>query len=303
MLIISKLDEGSRLDVYLAEQYSEYSRSYIQKLIKNELIKVNNKLEKNRYILKENDEIEIIIPTITEKEIMPQNIPLDIIYEDNDIIVLNKPQGMVVHPATSHYENTLVNALLYYYKDQLSSINGKLRPGIVHRIDMDTSGLLMIAKNNDAHLFLAQQLKNRTVLRKYHAIVLGNIKEDEFTIDAPIARHPVQRLKMTVSEDGRRAITHIKVIERLDNYTYVEAKLETGRTHQIRVHLSHINNPILGDEIYGGVTKKFNLDGQVLHAKTLGFIHPSTKEYMEFDSSLPENFKKVLRSLNNEIAN
>lgn len=297
LFFISQEDEGVRLDIYITEQYGNLSRSYIQKLIKDGLIKVNKELKKNRYIIREGDEIEVLLPPTREIDVKPKKIPLDIIYEDEDLIVLNKPQGMVVHPATSHYEDTLVNALLYHCKGQLSSINGEIRRGIVHRIDKDTSGVLMVAKNNYAHKFLAQQLKEHSVIRKYHAIILGNIKENKFKIDAPIGRHPIQRLKMTILENGRNAITHVNVLERFDNYTYIEAKLETGRTHQIRVHLSYINYPILGDEVYGGRTNKFNLKGQVLHAKTLGFIHPSQKRYMEFEAPLPTSFEKILRTL------
>ena len=298
LFFVSEEDEGIRLDIYITQEHDDFSRSYIQKLIKDNLIKVNNEIQKNRYIVKEGDEIEVCLPTNREIDIKPNNIPLDIIYEDNDVILINKPQGMVVHPAPSHYEDTLVNALLYHCGEELSSINGKNRRGIVHRIDKDTSGLLMVAKNDYAHKFLSQQLKEHSVIRKYNAIVFGNIKENKFTVDAPIGRHPIKRLKMAVLEDGRNAITHVRVLEEFDGYTYIEARLETGRTHQIRVHLSYINHPILGDEVYGRTTNKFNLKGQVLHAKTLGFIHPTKKEYMEFEAPLPMSFEKILRTLN-----
>jgi len=298
LFFVSEEDEGIRLDIYITQEYDDLSRSYIQKLIRDNLIKVNNGIQKNRYIVKEGDEIEVCLPTNREIDIKPNNIPLDIIYEDNDVILINKPQGMVVHPAPSHYEDTLVNALLYHCGEELSSINGKNRRGIVHRIDKDTSGLLMVAKNDYAHKFLSQQLKEHSVIRKYNAIVFGNIKENKFTVDAPIGRHPIKRLKMAVLEDGRNAITHVRVLEEFDGYTYIEARLETGRTHQIRVHLSYINHPILGDEVYGRTTNKFNLKGQVLHAKTLGFIHPTKKEYMEFEAPLPMSFEKILRTLN-----
>lgn len=298
LFFVSEEDEGIRLDIYITQEYDDLSRSYIQKLIKDNLIKVNNEIQKNRYIVKEGDEIEVCLPTNREIDIKPNNIPLDIIYEDNDVILINKPQGMVVHPAPSHYEDTLVNALLYHCGEELSSINGKNRRGIVHRIDKDTSGLLMVAKNDYAHKFLSQQLKEHSVIRKYNAIVFGNIKENKFTVDAPIGRHPIKRLKMAVLEDGRNAITHVRVLEEFDGYTYIEARLETGRTHQIRVHLSYINHPILGDQVYGRTTNKFNLKGQVLHAKTLGFIHPTKKEYMEFEAPLPMSFEKILRTLN-----
>jgi len=298
LFFVSEEDEGIRLDIYITQEYDDLSRSYIQKLIRDNLIKVNNGIQKNRYIVKEGDEIEVCLPTNREIDIKPNNIPLDIIYEDNDVILINKPQGMVVHPAPSHYEDTLVNALLYHCGEELSSINGKNRRGIVHRIDKDTSGLLMVAKNDYAHKFLSQQLKEHSVIRKYNAIVFGNIKENKFTVDAPIGRHPIKRLKMAVLEDGRNAITHVRVLEEFDGYTYIEARLETGRTHQIRVHLSYINHPILGDQVYGRTTNKFNLKGQVLHAKTLGFIHPTKKEYMEFEAPLPMSFEKILRTLN-----
>ncbi|SDK42451.1 RluA family pseudouridine synthase [Natronincola ferrireducens] len=295
VFFVSEEEEGIRLDLYISEEYKDLSRSYIQKLIKDSMVKVNNKHEKSKYIVKEGDEIEVLIPPPRELDIKPQNISLDIVYEDEDVIVVNKPQNMVVHPAPGNYENTLVNALLYHCKNQLSSINGVIRPGIVHRIDKDTSGLLMVAKNNCAHRSLAEQLKEHTITRKYHAITLGRIKENKATINAPIGRHPIHRLKMAVVEGGREAVTHIQVLERFHQYTYIEAKLETGRTHQIRVHLSYIKHPLLGDEVYGGNTKKFNLAGQVLHAKVLGFIHPSKGEYMEFEVSLPQNFERLLK--------
>ncbi|AOY77380.1 RluA family pseudouridine synthase [Clostridium formicaceticum] len=295
VFFVAEEEEGTRLDLYISQQYEDLSRSYIQKLIKDQLVKVNTKYEKNKYIVKEGDEIEVLVPPPRALDVKPQNIPIDIVYEDEDVIIVNKPQDMVVHPAVGNYENTLVNALLYHCEGKLSSINGIIRPGIVHRIDKDTSGLLMVAKNNVAHRELAEQLKEHSITRRYHAIVLGNIKENKATIDAPIGRHPTQRLKMAVVENGRNAITHIQVLEKFKGYTYIEAKLETGRTHQIRVHLSYIKHPLLGDEVYGGKTTKFNLVGQVLHAKVLGFIHPSKKEYMEFEAPLPSSFEKVLR--------
>ncbi|SES65803.1 ribosomal large subunit pseudouridine synthase D [Natronincola peptidivorans] len=302
VFFVSEDEEGIRLDTYISDQYQDLSRSYIQKLIKDNLVKVNDKSEKSKYLVKHGDEIVVLVPPPRELDIKPENIPIEIIYEDQDIVVVNKPKNMVVHPAPGNYEGTLVNALLYHCKNQLSSINGVIRPGIVHRIDKDTSGLLMIAKNNKAHRGLAEQLKEHTITRKYHAITLGKIKESRATIDAPIGRHPIHRLRMAVVEDGRNAITHIKVLERYNDYTYIEAKLETGRTHQIRVHLSYIKHPLLGDDLYGGKSSKFNLEGQTLHAKVLGFLHPTKNKYMEFEAPLPMIFEKILRVLrNNEI--
>jgi len=301
-LIITEEEVDNRLDVYLAEQYEELSRSYIQKLIKDDFIKVNGKLEKSSYIVKIGDQVEIKLPKVEAILIEPENIPLDIVYEDADVIVVNKPQEMVVHPAPGNYSGTLVNALLHHCGENLSDINGLMRPGIVHRIDKDTSGLLVVAKNNNSHEILARQFKEHTNTRKYQAIILGNIKENEASVDAPIGRHPVDRMKRTVTSDGKHAITHFKVLERFRDYTYIEARLETGRTHQIRVHLAYIGCPLIGDPTYGPKNSKFNLKGQVLHAKTLGFIHPTKGEYMEFSSELPEYFNKLLRVLKNSYA-
>jgi len=301
-LIITEEEIDNRLDVYLAEQYEELSRSYIQKLIKEDFIKVNGKLEKSSYIVKIGDQVEIKLPKVEAILIEPENIPIDIVYEDADVIVVNKPQEMVVHPAPGNYSGTLVNALLHHCGENLSDINGLMRPGIVHRIDKDTSGLLVVAKNNNSHEILARQFKEHTNTRKYQAIILGNIKENEASVDAPIGRHPVDRMKRTVTSDGKHAITHFKVLERFRDYTYIEARLETGRTHQIRVHLAYIGCPLIGDPTYGPKNSKFNLKGQVLHAKTLGFIHPTKGEYMEFSSELPEYFNKLLRVLKNSYA-
>lgn len=301
-LRVTEEDMDNRLDIYLAEQYEELSRSYIQKLIKEGHIKVNGKVEKAKYLVKVGDEVEILLPKKEETLIEPENIPLDIVYEDEDVLVVNKPQGMVVHPAPGNYSATLVNALMYHCGSNLSDLNGIVRPGIVHRIDKDTSGLLVVAKNNKAHEILAKQFKEHTNTRKYHAIVIGSIKEDEAAIDAPIGRHPVDRLKRTVISDGKHAVTHFRVLNRFRDFTYIEARLETGRAHQIRVHLSYIGNPLLGDPLYGPKTSKFNLKGQVLHAKTLGFVHPRKGEYMEFESELPEYFKKLLKVLKNSYS-
>ena len=239
------------------------------------------------------------IPESVPLEIIPQNIPLDILYEDDDVIVINKPQGMVVHPAPGHYTDTLVNALLYHCGDSLSGINGIMRPGIVHRIDMDTSGVIMAAKNNNAHRSLALQLAEHSITRKYNAIVYNNIKEDEGTIDKPLGRNPSDRKKMAVIPGGRRAVTHYRVLDRLGKFTYIEAQLETGRTHQIRVHMTYAGHPLLGDSVYGPKKQPFNLKGQVLHARVLGFVHPVTGEYMEFESPLPEYFQKLLERCRN----
>lgn len=301
-LIVTEEEIDNRLDVYLAEQYEELSRSYIQKLIKENYVKVNGKLEKSKYVVKLGDEIEIGLPKVEELLIEPENIPINIVYEDDDVIVVNKEQGMVVHPAPGNYSGTLVNGLMHHCGSNLSDINGIMRPGIVHRIDKDTSGLLVVAKNNDSHKILAEQFKEHTTTRKYHAIVSGTIKEPEATVDAPIGRNPVDRLKRAVIGGGKKAITHFKVLERFRDYTYIEARLETGRTHQIRVHFAYIGKPLLGDFMYGYKNSKFNLKGQVLHAKTIGFVHPTKDEYMEFTSELPEYFNKLLKVLKSSNA-
>ena len=291
-------EEGSRLDVYLSEQLGDMSRSYIQKLIKEKKVKVNGKVEKAKYLVKENDDIFIEIPKPKTLEIIAQDIPIDIVYEDDDLLIVNKPQDMVVHPAPGNYENTLVNAILYHCEGNLSSINGVIRPGIVHRIDKDTSGLLMIAKNNNSHNYLSEQLKDHSITREYEFICHGVMKEDKITVNKPIGRNPKDRLKMAVVKDGKHAVTHFEVINRYENFTHVKATLETGRTHQIRVHALSLNHPLLGDPIYGPKNNKFGVKGQVLHAKKLGFIHPTTKEYVEFDSELPEYFNNIIKKLN-----
>jgi 23S rRNA pseudouridine1911/1915/1917 synthase len=289
---------GKRLDVYLSEIFADFSRSAIQKIIKNGKVHVNGKIEKPRTELKIGDNLEIEIAETPEIEIIPQDIPLDIVYEDEDILIVNKKQGMVVHPGAGNYEGTLVNALLHYTGGKLSNLNDdRLRPGIVHRIDKDTSGLLLVAKTNEAHKGLAEQLKMHMVKREYRFICHGVIEEDKVTVDRPIARNPKDRLKMSVLEGGREAVTHFEVLERFEKYTYMKARLETGRTHQIRVHSTYIGHPLMGDPIYGKKNEKFKLSGQVLHAKTLGFIHPISKEYMEFDSELPDSFKGLIEKL------
>ncbi len=290
---------GVRIDAFLSNEIADLSRSFIQKLIEDQSILVNDKATKSNYKIRLNDKIYVCIPEPKEVEIVPENIPLDIVYEDDDIIIINKPKGMVVHPAAGHLSGTLVNALMYHCKDNLSGINGELRPGIVHRIDRDTTGLIVACKNDIAHKFIAEQLAVHSITRKYQAIVYGNIKEDTGTVDAPIYRHPQDRKRMAVVRNGKEAVTHYKVIERFGDYTLIECQLETGRTHQIRVHMSYIKHPLLGDEVYGNPNKKFKLEGQCLHAKTLGFIHPKTKKYIEFDSELPEYFNKLILRLRN----
>ncbi len=289
---------GERIDRFLSENLENLSRSYIQKLLKDEKITVNQKSAKANYKINENDEIDILIPDPEMLDILPEEIPLDILYEDSDILVVNKPKGMVVHPAPGHYSHTLVNAVMYHCEHNLSGINGVLRPGIVHRIDMDTTGSLLICKNDKAHQIIADQLKEHSITRRYHAIVHGNLKEDIGTIEAPIGRHPIDRKKMsTKAKNGKPAVTHYKVLHRFCNYTYIECELETGRTHQIRVHMASIGHPILGDRLYGPSKCPFKLQGQTLHAKILGVIHPSTGKYIEFDAPLPEYFEKLLNQL------
>ncbi len=289
---------GERIDRFLSGNLEALSRSYIQKLLKESRILVNNNTVKANYKILEGDQIDIQIPEPEILDIRPENIPLDILYEDDDILIVNKPKGMVVHPSPGHYNHTLVNAVLYHCGDRLSGINGVLRPGIVHRIDMDTTGSLLICKNDHAHQILAEQLKDHSITRKYQAVVYGNLKADSGTVDAPIGRHPIDRKKMsTKSPHGKRAVTHFTVLERFGNYTYIECTLETGRTHQIRVHMASVGHPILGDTVYGPARCPFRLQGQTLHAKTLGFVHPSTGEYMEFDAPLPEYFSALLDKL------
>ncbi|MEA4972791.1 MAG: RluA family pseudouridine synthase [Candidatus Metalachnospira sp.] len=290
-------DIGTRIDVFAADNCDVLSRSGFKKLIEDGNVLVNEAPVKANYKLRKNDVVTLIIPEAEPLEVLPQNIPLDIIYEDDDVIVINKPKGMVVHPAPGHYTDTLVNALLYHCGDSLSGINGIMRPGIVHRIDMDTSGVIMAAKNNNAHRSLAAQLAEHSITRKYNAIVYNNIKEDEGTVDKPLARNPNDRKKMAVVAGGRHAVTHYRVLERLGKFTFIEAQLETGRTHQIRVHMTYIGHPLLGDSVYGPKKQPFNLAGQVLHARVLGFIHPTTGEYLEFESPLPEYFLKMLENV------
>ena len=290
--------DGIRIDKFLSENIDFLSRSYIQKMIKEENITVNGNIVKSKYCIKENDEISFMIPENKEPEIEAENIPLDILYEDNDVIVVNKPKNMVVHPASGHYSGTLVNALLFHCKDSLSGINGITRPGIVHRIDKDTTGSIIICKNDIAHESIASQLKEHSITRRYRAICHGTLKEEEITINAPIGRHPTERKKMAINyKNGKEAITHIKVLKYLKNSTYIECQLETGRTHQIRVHMSSIGHPLMGDEQYCNLKNNLHLEGQTLHAYILGFEHPRTKEYIETLAPLPEYFEKLLIKL------
>lgn len=291
---------GERIDKFLSLQMEDRSRSYIQKLIKDGLVTVNGSDVKANYKVDDADEVRVQIPEVEAPDILPEDIPLDILYEDRDVLVVNKPKGMVVHPAPGHYTGTLVNALMYHCKDQLSGINGISRPGIVHRIDMDTTGSLLVCKNDTAHQKMAALLKEHSITRKYVAVVHGNLKEEEGTVNAPIGRHPTDRKRMSVNAPhGRSAVTHYRVLERFGNYTYIECQLETGRTHQIRVHMSSIGHPILGDAVYGPAKCPFRLQGQTLHAKLLGFEHPTAGTYMEFDAPLPEYFVNLLEKLRN----
>ncbi len=290
--------EDERVDKVLSTLMDSLSRSYIQKLLTDKKISVNGECVKASYRVRTEDLIQVEVPAAVTPDIMPEDIPLDILYEDKDVIVVNKPKGMVVHPAPGHYSKTMVNALLFHCKGNLSGINGVLRPGIVHRIDRDTTGSVIVCKNDRAHGSIAQQLKEHTIVRRYHAIVHGVLKEDNGTIHTLIGRHPTERKKMAVRlEGGKDAITHYKVLERFDKFTYVECVLETGRTHQIRVHMAHIGHPLLGDKVYGPRTCPFSLEGQTLHAKILGFVHPSSGEYIETDAPLPEYFRGLLNKI------
>lgn len=289
-------NKGERLDKFIADN-SDISRSYAAKLCEDGLVLCGEKQLLKKYKILGTEEITINVPEPEEHSIEPENIPLNIVYEDSDVIVVNKPQGLCVHPAPGNERGTLVNGLVYHCGDELSAINGVIRPGIVHRIDKDTSGLLIVAKNNEAHLKLSEQLKERKAMRKYVALVNGNIKEDSGTINKPIGRNPSDRKKMAVVFDGREAVTHFNVLERFGQYTLVECILETGRTHQIRVHMASIGHSIVGDPLYGIKKEKFNLNGQLLHAKTIGFVHPRTGEMMEFTSDIPEYFENVLEKL------
>ena len=296
--VIQPSESGMRLDKFLSDQYPELTRSYLQKLIKDDLVHVNRKSVKAGQKLNSNDIVQIMIPEPEELKVEPENIPLDVLFEDKDLIVVNKPKGMVVHPAAGHYSGTLVNALLYHCKDSLSGINGVMRPGIVHRIDQNTTGSLIVCKNDHSHQYIAEQLKVHSITRKYRALVHGRLTEDG-TIRTTIGRHPQNRKEMAVNvPHGKEAVTHYHILEQFSQYTYVECQLETGRTHQIRVHMKSIGHPIVGDDVYGPSKCPFSgLEGQTLHAMTIGFEHPSTGEYVEVNAPLPEYFEKLLNFL------
>lgn len=301
--IVEKEDTSKRLDVYLSEKNADITRSYIKNLIDEGKVLVNSKKVKSGYKIKFNDSIDVEIVEKQAENIVPEDIPLNIVYEDDDIIIINKEKGMVVHPANGNYTGTVVNSLMNSHKDSLSSINGVIRPGIVHRIDKDTSGIIVVAKNDKAHKILADQFKIHSIKRKYIALVKGIIKEDNITIDKPIGRSTKDRKKMAITDkNSRRAVTHISVLKRFytSNVTLVEAELETGRTHQIRVHMASLHHPLVGDEVYGKRDSKFKVEGQMLHAKYLGFNHPKDGRFVEFDSELPEYFSKILASLENK---
>lgn len=296
--VVNALDIGKRIDKFVSEKNPDISRTHIQRLIQDQYILVNDCIIKTNYKISLNDKVTVQIPEIVEPDIVPEDIPLDILYEDEDIIVVNKPKQMVVHPARGHYTGTLVNALMYHCKDNLSGINGVMRPGIVHRIDNDTTGALVVCKNDFAHNHIAEQLRVHSITRKYVAIVHNVIKEDSGTVNAKVGRHPINRLKMEANvNNGKEAITHYRVLERFKNFTYIECMLETGRTHQIRVHMSSIGYPLLGDNVYGPSHCPYKLIGQTLHAKILGFNHPRTGEYMEFEAPMPDYFLHLLKIL------
>lgn len=296
---VEQEEGGLRIDRYLAEAQEDLTRSYLQKLIAEGRVKVNENTVKANYKVNAGDMIKLILPPPVDLDLKPENIPLDIVYEDKDIIIINKRKGMVVHPAAGHYSNTLVNALLYHCKDELSGINGIMRPGIVHRIDMNTTGVLVACKNDKAHQCIAEQLKVHSITRKYNAVVFQPFKELTGTVEAPIGRHPVDRKKMAVNhKNGKHAVTHYQLLENLGGrYAHIECTLETGRTHQIRVHMASIGHPLLGDELYSNNKSNFSLEGQALHARVLGFIHPATGAYVEFEAPLPAYYEELLNKL------
>ena len=294
----SEKDEGERIDKVVTNWFEDLSRSYIQKMIKDGNVFVGDKCAKANYRVSEGEKIQCTIPACVEPEILAEDIPLDILYEDDDLLIVNKPKDMVVHPSAGHYSGTLVNALLFHCKGQLSGINGVFRPGIVHRIDKDTTGSLIICKSEAAHKEIAEQLKEHSLTSKYRAIVYGNFENEEGTVNAPIGRDPKDRKKMAINhQNGKEAITHYRVIKQFQGFSYIECQLETGRTHQIRVHMTSIGHPLLGDETYGNRTSKYKLQGQCLHAMIIGFTHPVKKVYMEFEAPLPEYFNHLLEIL------
>lgn len=296
-VIVNENDKGKRLDIYIAENFNELSRTMIKKLIESNNILVNDKSEKVSYKVQANDNISIDIPEAKETKLKAQEIPLDIIYEDSDIIVVNKPKGMVVHPANGNPDGTLVNAILSICKNSLSGIGGELRPGIVHRLDRDTSGLIIVAKNDKAHINMSEQIKERNVKKTYIALVRGNVPEEEATINMPIGRSTKDRKKMAVTKNGKQAITHFKVLKRYSKYTLLEIKIETGRTHQIRVHMAEIGYPVVGDAVYSNGKNEFGIEGQMLHAYKLEFMHPITNKHMELTAPLPQYFEEILKKL------
>ncbi len=298
---VFQVDENNtneRLDKYLSEQMPELTRSFLQKIIKEGHVSVDDKQQKANYKLKSGQKIVLMVPPPEDTEILAEDIPLDILYEDADVLIVNKPKNMVVHPSAGHYSGTLVNAVMYHCKDSLSGINGEIRPGIVHRIDKDTTGSLIICKNDESHLSIAEQIKVHSVNRIYRGIVSGTLKEAEGTITGDIGRHPIDRKKMAiVTKNGKPAVTHYRVLEQYKNAAYMEFRLETGRTHQIRVHMASIGHPLLGDIVYGNPKNPYKLDGQTLHAMTIGFVHPKTEEYMEISAPIPEYFEKLIKKL------
>lgn len=298
--IVSQEEKGKRLDTYIPSVDTDITRTSAQRLIEDGNILVNGKNAKVSYKIQENDKISVEIPEPKQIELKAQNIPIEIIYEDSDIIVVNKPKGMVVHPANGNPDGTLVNAIMAICKDSLSGIGGEIRPGIVHRIDKDTSGLLIVAKNDNAHVKMSEQIKNHEVKKTYIALVRGVVKENEATIDMPIGRSTSDRKKMAVIKTGRNAVTHIKVLKRYNKYTLLQVNIETGRTHQIRVHLSHIGYPIVGDYTYSNGKNEFGVVGQCLHAKCLEFKHPITGAEMKLEAPLPKYFEEIIQKLDNE---
>lgn len=289
--------ENERIDKYLTDYLKNHSRSFLQKLIKDGHVFVNGKAVRSNYRLRDEDRIELTVPEPLQTDILPEDLQLDIVFEDESVLVVNKPKGMVVHPSAGHASGTLVNGLMFHCGERLSGINGVLRPGIVHRIDMDTTGLLIVCKDDQSHNCIAAQLKEHLITRRYHALVKGRFRDMEGVIDAPVGRNPSNRLKMAVNEqNGKHAVTHYRVLEQFSSCAYIECRLETGRTHQIRVHMSSIGHPLIGDTLYGGPAVK-NVQGQMLHAKIIGFVHPKTGEYMEFDSELPGYFQEILERL------